>query len=133
MQFLQPKEWNAPRGYSNGVLTTGKMIFLAGQVGWNSNCKFESNDLVGQALQVFRNIAAILQEAGAKPEHIVRLTWFIKDKKDYIKHSKQVGEAYRTVMGKHFPAMSLVQVVDLLEDQALIEVEATAVIPGDTL
>lgn len=130
MQILNPAEWSAPRGYANGVAAQGRTIFVAGQIGWNAESRFESDDLVEQAKQALRNIVRVLAEAGARPEHLVRLTWYVVDKKDYLDRNGDLGKAYREIIGKHYPAMTLVQVAALLEDRAKIEIEATAVIPG---
>ncbi len=127
--FLHPRDWKPAKGFSNGVVAEGRTVFLAGQIGWNADQKFESDDLVDQIRQALRNIVAIVQEAGGRPEHITRMVWFVVDKREYISRLSEVGQAYRDVMGKHFPAMTLVQVVALVEDEAKVEVEATAVIP----
>jgi enamine deaminase RidA (YjgF/YER057c/UK114 family) len=129
-QLLHPRNWRPAKGYANGVAAEGRMIFLAGQIGWNAEQKFESRDFVAQTRQALRNIVAILQEAGGKPEHVTRLTWFVTDKKEYLARLAEVGEAYRSVMGKHFPAMTMVQVVALIEDDAKVEIEALAVVPN---
>lgn len=128
-RFLHPENWKAPKGYSNGVLAEGRTVYIAGQIGWNSDQVFESDDLVEQTRQALENVAAVLAEAGAKPEHIVRMTWFITDKRDYLSHLKEIGAAYRFIMGNHYPAMTMVQVAALIEDKAKVEIEATAVIP----
>jgi enamine deaminase RidA (YjgF/YER057c/UK114 family) len=128
-QFLHPKSWKSAVGYSNGVAATGRMIFTGGLVGWNANQEFESDDFVAQARQTLRNIVAVLAEGGAKPEHLVRLTWYVTDKNEYLSNLKDLGSAYREIIGKHFPAMALVQVVALVEDRAKVEIEATAVAP----
>ena len=128
MRTLQPAHWARPRGYANGIEATGRMIFVAGQIGWNKDCKFERHDFAGQFEQTLLNIVAVLREAGAGPEHVVRLTWFITDKKTYLAEIRQVGEIYRRLMGRSFPAMSVVQVTALIEDDALLEIEATAVV-----
>lgn len=130
MQTLNPAEWAAPKGYANGVAVQGRMIFVAGQIGWNAESRFESDDLVEQTKQALRNIVRVLAEAGARPEHLVRLTWYVVDKKDYLARNNDLGKAYRDIIGKHYPAMTLVQVAALLEDRAKIEIEATAVIPA---
>ncbi len=129
-QFLHPKSWRPAAGYSNGVAATGRMVFTGGLVGWNANQEFESDDFVGQVGQTLRNIVAVLAEAGAGPEHLVRLTWYVTDKKEYLGRLKDLGRVYREIIGKHFPAMALVQVVALVEDRAKVEIEATAVIPN---
>ena len=127
--FLDPRNWKRPRGYANGIVAEGRMIFLAGQVGWNAEQKFESSDLVAQVRQALTNIVVLVREAGGTAEHVTRLTWFITDKKEYLSRLSDLGAAYRSVMGSHFPVMILVQVVALVEDDAKIEIEATAVVP----
>jgi enamine deaminase RidA (YjgF/YER057c/UK114 family) len=126
---LQPAGWAAPKGYSNGIMADGVSIFVSGQVGWTGEQVFETDDFVGQLEQTLRNLVAVLAEAGAGPDHVVRLTWFITDKREYLARQEEIGLAYRLVMGRHFPAMSVVQVVALMEDRAKVEIEATAVIP----
>jgi enamine deaminase RidA (YjgF/YER057c/UK114 family) len=127
--FLHPRGWKTAKGFSNGVAAQGRMVFLAGQVGWNAEQRFESKDFVGQARQALANIVALVAEGGGKPEHITRLTWFVLDKQEYLSNLRELGEAYRGVIGKHFPAMTLVQVGALVEDEARLEIEATAVVP----
>ena len=127
--FLHPKHWRPAKGYANGVAAEGRMIFVAGQIGWNAEQKFESGDFIAQMRQALRNIVAVVSEAGGKPEHITRLTWFVTDKKEYLSRLAEVGEAYRSVMGMHFPAMTMVQVAALVEDGAKVEIEASAVVP----
>jgi enamine deaminase RidA (YjgF/YER057c/UK114 family) len=127
--FLHPRGWKPAKGFSNGVVAEGRMIFLAGQVGWNAEQKFETGDFVAQARQALANVVTLVAEAGGEPEHITRLTWFVLDKQEYLSHLRELGEAYRGVMGKHFPAMSLIQVGALVEDEARLEIEATAVVP----
>jgi enamine deaminase RidA (YjgF/YER057c/UK114 family) len=127
--FLHPRHWKKPKGFANGIVAEGRVIFLAGQVGWNAEQKFASADFVAQARQALANIVALVGEAGGKPEHITRLTWFVTDKKEYLSRLRELGQAYRAVMGKHFPTMTLVQVVALVEDLAKVEIEATAVLP----
>ena len=129
MQVLQPPGWAKPKGYANGITAKGSLVFVAGQIGWNAEQKFDSTDFVAQTRQALANIVALVAEAGGKPEHITRLTWFVTDKKDYLSHLRELGDAYRAVMGKHFPTMTLVQVVALVEDLAKVEIEATAVVP----
>jgi enamine deaminase RidA (YjgF/YER057c/UK114 family) len=126
---LHPKDWKPAKGYANGIVAEGRTVFIAGQVGWNSQEVFETTDFVGQVEQALGNIVAILAEAGGRPEHLVRLTWFVTDKQDYLGRTREVGEAYRRVIGRHFPAMSLVEVAGLVEDGAKVEIEATAVLP----
>jgi enamine deaminase RidA (YjgF/YER057c/UK114 family) len=130
MQFLHPKGWAAAKGFSNGIAAEGRQVFVAGQVGWNAGQQFESDDFVAQVEQALRNIVAVLAEAGAAPGHIVRLTWYVTSKAEYVGRLKEVGAAYRRVLGRHFPAMTLVQVVALVEDRAKVEIEATAVVPS---
>jgi enamine deaminase RidA (YjgF/YER057c/UK114 family) len=127
--FLHPHGWKAPKGFANGIVAEGRTVFLAGQVGWNAQQEFDSDDFVVQARQALANIVALVAEAGGRAEHITRLTWFVTDKKDYLSRLSDLGQAYRGVMGKHFPVMTLVQVVALVEDRAKVEIEATAVVP----
>lgn len=129
-QLLHPSHWKPAIGYANGVLASGQSVFVGGQIGWNADQVFESDDFVVQVHQALQNIVAILKEANAGPEHIVRLTWYVTDKQEYLARLKEVGGAYREVLGKHFPAMTMVQVAGLVEDQAKVEIEATAVIPA---
>jgi len=129
MRTLQPADWARPRGYANGIEARGRTIFVAGQIGWDKDQRFQTKDFAGQFEQALLNIVAVLREAGAGPEHIVRLTWFITDKRAYLADGKAVGEIYRRVMGRNFPTMSVVQVAALMEDDALVEIEATAVVP----
>ena len=132
MRVLQPTDWARPKGYANGIEATGRLVFVAGQIGWNKDCKFERHDFAGQFEQTLQNILAVLHEAGAGPEHIVRMTWFVTDKKAYLSQAKEVGEVYRRLIGRNYPTMSVVQVVALVEDEALVEIETTAVVPdGD--
>lgn len=128
-EILHPSSWKAAKGYSNGMLARGKYVFLGGQIGWNGNQEFETDDFAGQVRQALANIVAVLAEAGAGPEHLVRLTWFVTDKRAYLENLKAIGAAYRDTLGRHFPAMTLVQVVALVEDRAKVEIEATAVLP----
>ncbi|MBT9455394.1 MAG: RidA family protein [Burkholderiaceae bacterium] len=129
-QILQPAGWAAPKGYANGVAATGRQIFVAGQIGWNAQCQFESDDFVDQVRQTLLNIKAVLAEAGAGPEHITRMTWYVTDKKVYLARGREVGQAYREVLGQHYAiAMSAVQVAALMEDRAQVEIEVTAVLP----
>jgi enamine deaminase RidA (YjgF/YER057c/UK114 family) len=125
---LQPPGWPAPRGYSNGIVASGRQIYVAGQVGWDVHGRFPSATLAAQVKQALENICAVLAEAGATPAHVVRLTWYVTSRDEYYAQLKDIGTAYRAVMGKHFPAMSVVQVVALMEAQAKVEVEATAVV-----
>lgn len=129
-EIIHPQGWPAAKGYSNGMAAEGKVIFVGGQIGWTKDQTFETDDFVEQAEQAMRNIVDILASAGAETTDLVRLTWFITDKKIYVAEQKRLGEAYRRVFGRHYPAMTLVQVVALLEDRVLVEIEATAVIPA---
>jgi enamine deaminase RidA (YjgF/YER057c/UK114 family) len=129
-QLLQPKNWTRPSGYSNGVAAEGRQLFVAGQIGWNARQEIVSDDFVAQVEQALQNVVAILAEGQARPEDIVRLTWYVTDKREYLARSSEVGQAYRRVIGRHFPAMTLVQVMALVEDRAKVEVEATAVVPA---
>jgi len=128
MKILQPPSWAHPKGFSNGVAAKGEMIFVSGTVGWDAEGKFVSNEFVGQARQALKNIVEILAEAKAKPEHITRMTWYVVDKKEYLAASKELGAVYREIIGRHYPAMTAVQVTALIEDQAKVEIEVTAVI-----
>ncbi|HLA64063.1 MAG TPA: RidA family protein [Rhodothermales bacterium] len=131
MDFLNPAAWARPSGYSNGVAARGRLVFLAGQIGWDAEQRLVSDSLAGQAAQAMANIAAILAEAGGRPEHVVRLTWYVTSKVAYLASTRDIGQAYRAVFGSHYPTMTLVEVADLLEDGAHVEIEATAVIPDD--
>ncbi|MDQ2067845.1 RidA family protein [Xinfangfangia sp. CPCC 101601] len=128
-EFLHPRGWKPAIGYSNGVSARGRTIYTGGMIGWNGDCEFETDDFLGQVEQALRNIVAVLHEGGAKPEHIVRLTWFVTSKDEYLADLRGLGRIYKEVIGKHYPAMALVQVVALVEDRAKVEIEATAVIP----
>jgi len=130
MQILQPAAWARPRGYANGVAAEGRLVFIAGQIGWNAAQRFDHKDLAGQVRQALQNIVDVLAEAGGRPEHITRLTWYLLDKRAYVAQAGPIGAAYRAVIGRHFPAMTAVQVSALVEDAALVEIEATAVIPA---
>ena len=127
-RVLQPDGWKPAKGYSNGMVASGRTVWLGGQIGWNGDQVFETEDFVGQVKQTLRNIVAILAEAGGAPEHVVRMTWFVTDKREYVSRLGEIGEAYRAVMGRNFPAMSVVQVAALIEDEAKVEIEATAVL-----
>jgi len=129
MRLLHQKHWPPTKGFSNGVAAEGRQLFLAGQIGWNASQEIVSDDLVAQIEQALRNVVEILAEGQARPEDLVRLTWYVTDKKEYLARSSEVGQAYRRVIGRHFPAMTLVQVTGLLEDRAKVEIEATAVVP----
>ncbi|WDA13227.1 RidA family protein [Paracoccus marcusii] len=126
---LHPATWKRASGYSNGVMARGRMIFTGGLVGWDADQVFQTDDFAGQVRQVLENIVAVLAEGGAGPEHLVRLTWYVTDKHEYLGALREVGAAYRDVIGRHYPAMALVQVVALVEDRAKVEIEATAVVP----
>ena len=129
MQILQPPGWNRPKGYSNGVAASGRMVFVAGQIGWNAEEIFESDGFADQFRQALVNIVAVLAEAGAGPEHIVRMTMYFTSKRDYLDRLEEVGAAYREVIGRNYPAMAAVEVSALMEDRAKVEIEATAVVP----
>jgi enamine deaminase RidA (YjgF/YER057c/UK114 family) len=129
MRTLQPPHWSAPRGYANGVEARGRLVFVAGQIGWNAAQTFESDDFIAQATQALANVVAVLREAGAAPEHVVRLTWYVVDRREYVASLPALGRAYRDVMGRHYPAMTAVQVAGLIEARARVEIEATAVVP----
>ncbi len=130
MKVLQPEGWAQPRGYANGIAAHGTVVSIAGQIGWNAACEFETDDFAGQARQALANIVAVLACAGAKPEHLVRMTWYVTDKREYVAAYPAIGAAYRELIGRHFPAMTAVQVVALIEDRAKVEIEATAVVPA---
>ena len=126
---LLPPSWIKPRGYANGVAAVGTQVFIAGQIGWDAQAQFQSTDLAAQARQALQNVVAVLEQAGGRPEHLVRMTWYVTDKRDYLASAKEIGRAFREVVGNYDIAMSAVQVVALIEDQAKVEIEATAVIP----
>jgi len=127
--ILQPQGWVRPIGYANGVAASGRLVFVAGQIGWNARCEFETDDLVEQVRQALQNVVAVLAEAGAKPEHIASMTWYITDKSGYLANLKSIGHAYREVIGRTYPAMAAVQVMGLIEDRAKVEIQAMAVVP----
>jgi enamine deaminase RidA (YjgF/YER057c/UK114 family) len=129
IRTLQPEGWVRPRGYANGMLAEGRQVFVSGQVGWDGQCRFVEGGLAAQVRQALSNIVAILNEAGAKPEHLVRLTWYVTSRDEYYAELAEIGHAYKEVLGRHFPTMAVVQVVALMEAQAKVEIEATAVIP----
>ncbi len=129
MHILQPPGWAPPKGYANGIAARGTTVFVGGQIGWNGQQQFESDDFVTQAKAALRNVLAILAEAGAGPEHITRMTWYVTDKREYVASYRALGAAYREVIGRHFPAMTAVQVTALIEDRAKVEIEATAMVP----
>jgi enamine deaminase RidA (YjgF/YER057c/UK114 family) len=128
-EILQPEGWAKPIGYANGIAARGKQIFIAGQIGWNGQCMFESDDLVAQIAQTLRNIVAVAAAGGAGPEHVVSMTWFLLDRKEYSARLKEIGTVYRDVMGRRFPAMTAIQVAGLIEDRAKVEIQAIAVVP----
>jgi enamine deaminase RidA (YjgF/YER057c/UK114 family) len=130
MKFLQPPSWKKPKGYANGVVASGRTVFVSGMIGWDANASLVSQDFVGQARQALRNVVEVLSEAGAKPEHIVRMNWYVLDRKEYVGAHKQLGVIYREIIGPHYPTMTAVQVASLIEDAARVEIEVTAVIPG---
>ena len=127
---LQPAAWVRPKGFAHGVRSEGALVFVAGQIGWDAEGRFTSHEIAGQVEQALRNVVTVLAEAGAKPEHVTRMTWYVTDKRAYLEDQRAIGAAYRAVMGRWFPAMSVVCVAALLEDDALVEIEATAVIPN---
>lgn len=126
---LHPRNWKPARGYSSGIAARGRTVFCGGLIGWNADQVFEADDFAAQVAQCLRNIVAVLAEAGAEPRHLVRLTWYVTDKQAYLGSLREIGAAYREIIGRHYPAMALVQVVALVEDRALVEIEATAVVP----
>jgi enamine deaminase RidA (YjgF/YER057c/UK114 family) len=126
---LHPRNWKPARGYSNGIAARGRTVFCGGLIGWTADHEFETDDFAGQVEQCLRNIVAVLAEAGAEPRHLVRMTWYVTDKQAYLDSLREIGAAYREIIGRHYPAMALVQVVALVEDRALVEIEATAVVP----
>lgn len=128
-EFLNPAGWKPAVGYANGIAAKGRVVYLGGLVGWNGQQEWETDDFVAQVDQTLANIVAVLEAAGGRPEHLVRLTWFITDKRDYVDNMRKIGRAYRKHLGRHFPSMAMVQVVALIEDRAKVEIEATAVIP----
>ena len=129
IQKIQPPDWAEPKGYANGILARGAMLFVGGQIGWNAQQQFESDDFVAQTRQTLQNIAAILKAGGAGPEHMVRMTWYIVDRVEYNARLREIGGVYREILGKNFPAMTCFQVAALVEERAKIEIEVTAVIP----
>ena len=130
MQVLLPAGWPRPKGYANGVVTQGRQVYIAGMIGWDAQGVFHSDDFAAQARQALENIVAVLAEADGRPEHIVRMTWYVTDKREYLAAGREVGRAYREVIGAYNAAMSAVEVRALMEDRAKVEIEATAVIPG---
>ncbi|MBS3650484.1 RidA family protein [Pseudaminobacter sp. 19-2017] len=128
-EILQPEGWAKPAGYANGVMARGRQIYVAGQVGWNPQCQFETDDLVGQVRQTLQNVVDVLKSAGAEPQHITSMTWYFTDRAEYLASLKGIGQAYREVIGRHFPAMAAMQVVALVEERAKVEIQAIAVLP----
>lgn len=129
MEVLQPPGWPRPRGYSNGIAASGRTVCVSGMIGWDEQGQFQSDDFASQTRQALANIVAVLAEAGARPEHIVRMTWYVVDKCEYLAASKEIGAAYRDIIGRHYPAMTAVQVSALIEDRARVEIEVTAIVP----
>ncbi|ATQ78532.1 enamine deaminase RidA [Massilia violaceinigra] len=130
MEFLQPPGWARARGYSNGVAASGRTVCVSGMIGWDGQGVFHTDDFAGQVRQALQNVVDVLAEGGARPEHIVRMTWYVLDKHEYLGAHKEVGAAYRDVIGRHFPAMTAVQVAGLVEDRARVEIEVTAIVPA---
>jgi enamine deaminase RidA (YjgF/YER057c/UK114 family) len=128
MKILQPPDWVRPKGYANGIAAKGSMVFVSGMVGWNGEGKFETPDFAGQARRALQNIVEVLRQAEARPEHIARMTWYVVDKNEYLAAVQEVGAAYREIIGRHYPAMTVVEVSGLLEEQARVEIEVTAVV-----
>ena len=131
MQILQPPGWAKPKGYRNGIVAEGRLVFVAGQVGWDETETFRVHDFVGQVHQCLKNTLAVLAEAGAGPEHVVRMTWYITDRGEYLANLESMGRVYRELMGRHFPTMTMVEVTALIESEAKVEVETTAVVPTE--
>ena len=129
MKILQPPTWSRPRGYSNGVMASGKTVCVAGMIGWDAQCQFQTDDFAGQVHQALENVVAVLNEAGAKPEHIVRMTWYVTDKREYLAAAREIGLAFRETIGSFNAAMTAVQVSALMEDRAKVDIEVTAIIP----
>lgn len=129
MKVIQPPHWARPRGYSNGVMSRGQMVFVAGMIGWDAQCVFHTDDMAGQVRQALTNVVEVLREAGAHPEHIVRMTWYVTDKKEYVAAYPEIGNAFRELIGSFNAAMTAIEVAGLVEDRAKVEIEVTAVIP----
>ena len=129
MKVIQPPHWARPRGYSNGVMSRGQMVFVAGMIGWDAQCVFHTDDMAGQVRQALTNVVEVLREAGAHPEHIVRMTWYVTDKKEYVAAYPEIGKAFRELIGSFNAAMTAIEVAGLMEDRAKVEIEVTAVIP----
>jgi enamine deaminase RidA (YjgF/YER057c/UK114 family) len=130
MELLLPIGWTKAPGYAHGVAASGRLVFVSGQVGWDEKQTFAAGDLAGQVRRALENVVVVVATAGGRPEHIARMTWYVTDKREYVRLRREIGEAYRMVMGKHYPAMSVVEVSGLVEDEALVEIEATAVVPA---
>jgi enamine deaminase RidA (YjgF/YER057c/UK114 family) len=131
MDFLQPPDWIRPRGYSNGVAARGRSVYLSGMIGWDGQGQFHSDDFAAQVRQALQNIVAVLAQADARPEHIVRMTWYVLDKKEYVAAYPEIGVAYRELIGRHYPSMTAVQVAGLIEQRARVEIEVTAIVPDE--
>lgn len=129
LEFLHPRHWKRAKGYANGVAADGRLVFVAGQIGWNADQQFESRDFVAQVRQALANVVAVVAEAGGEPAHIARLTWYITDRQEYLARLPEIGEVYRGIMGRHFPAMTMVEVRALMEADAKVEIEASAMVP----
>jgi len=129
MQILQPPRWTRPKGYANGIEARGRLVFVSGMTGWDENCQFADDDFLGQARKALQNIVEVLAEAQARPEHIVRMTWYVVNKQEYLNSGRELGVAYREIIGRHYPAMTAVEVTALMADRARVEIEATAVVP----
>ncbi|MDQ2988027.1 MAG: RidA family protein [Pseudomonadota bacterium] len=129
MEFLHPPGWPRAKGYSNGVAASGRTVCVSGMIGWDAQGVFHTDDFAGQVRQALENVVAVLAEANARPEHIVRMTWYVVDKREYLEAAREIGAAYRALIGSHYPAMSAVQVSALIEDRARVEIEVTAIVP----
>ena len=129
VQILQPEGWMRPRGYPNGIAASGRTVCISGMIGWDAQGQFHTDDFAGQVRQALQNVVDVLAEANARPEHIVRMTWYVTDKKEYIAAYKEIGIAYRELIGQHYPTMTAVQVTALIEDRAKVEIEVTAIVP----
>jgi enamine deaminase RidA (YjgF/YER057c/UK114 family) len=132
VRFINPESWQQPRGYNNGVVAEGRFLAVAGQIGWNERCEFISDNFLDQAVLALQNVVEVVRAAGGTPQNIVRLTWYVTDRKDYIAVAGRLGVAYRDIMGSYYPAMTLVEVASLLEERAKVEIEATAVLPQES-
>jgi enamine deaminase RidA (YjgF/YER057c/UK114 family) len=131
LRTVNPPGWPQPKGYANAVTGRGRLVFVAGQIGWTAEQIFETDEFVGQFAQALRNTLAVLDAAGAGPQHIARMTWYVTDKREYLAHLGEVGRCYRDIIGRHYPAMALVEVAALVEDRARIEIETTALVPDE--